>query len=135
MKTIQLKEFLGLVRSTESAIGIQETGDLIKFTAALSVAGAKAWEDESIDLFDAKHLFSVIGLINPAFKGIKQIKYELADLQADELETLVQIASSELQGLSGNEAKELVLNWLNTGLSVYSSICRTIAYRNRGKVE
>lgn len=93
--------------------GIKELGEIVEFSIDLANAASRSLEDGEFGLFDLRHFIGVIASAGPALKGLDKIPAELADLDAKEMDELLEKIKGNLE-ISDDRIKEL----LDTGISV-----------------
>jgi hypothetical protein len=69
--------------------GIKETREVIAAGKSYATAVVKSCEDGKLNLFDARHMLTPIKATATAVSGVDQVMTELRDVDAAELDVLI----------------------------------------------
>jgi hypothetical protein len=111
--------------------GIKETKELLVFGFKLQKAISSSLEDGKINMItDAPKFLSALMSAPKAFGGINLVPKELADLNEEEREELMQLARDEFE-LSNKELEILIEDTFDLVLQNYKIAMRYAALRKK----
>jgi hypothetical protein len=104
-----------------TAVGIEETKELVKFVIEMGEAFDKAYVDKKIEATELGLLIAPLMQVGPAFEGIDKVGGEVKDLDEAEMAELVAYIKDELD-LEADKIEAIIEKALETGLHLYGLV-------------